>query len=74
MAGESGYESKVTARIDNELYVKVMQHFHHGQQTLLLRKIFDSLEILIDSNEFDKVTDYLYKGNDLTLPGVETNF
>lgn len=63
------YESKITARIDNDTYNDVMKHFHHGQQTLFLRKIFDSLKKLIDTNRFGEVTDYLYKEDDLILPG-----
>ena len=63
------YESKITARIDNDIYNAVMKHFHHGQQTLFLRKVFDSLKKLIDEDKFGEVTDYLYKEDDLILPG-----
>lgn len=61
-------ESKITARIDPALYHHVKDHFHHGQQTQFFREIFTSLVLLIEANEFDKVTDYLYKGTPLTLP------
>lgn len=64
----SSHESKVTARIDAVLYAKIQRHFHYGQQTKLFRKIFLSIEQLVDEGEFDKVTDYLYKGKPLTLP------
>lgn len=66
---KNDYSSKVTANIDNDLYTKVMVNFHYGQQTIFLRKIFESLKILIDTNKFDTVTDYLYKETDLILPG-----
>jgi len=65
------YERKVTARINNKLYTKVNEHFHHGQQTMLFRHIFESLASLIDAGKFDQVTDYLYKKESLTLPKVE---
>ena len=55
------YGSKITALIDNDTYNAVMKHFHHGQQTLFLRKIFASLKKLIEKDKFGEVTDYLYK-------------
>jgi len=67
----SNYESKVTANIDSDLYNKVMTHFHYGQRTIFFRKIFDSLKILIDTDRFSEVTDYLYKESDLNLPSKE---
>jgi len=69
MATEISYDSKVTANIDSVLYHKVMEQFHYGQRTIFFRKIFNSLQLLIDADEFDKVTDYLYKDADLVLPG-----
>jgi hypothetical protein len=69
MATETSYESKVTANIDSVLYHKVMEQFHYGQRTIFFRKIFNSLQLLIDSDEFNKVTDYLYNEADLILPG-----
>jgi len=66
---EASHESKVSARIDNDIYLQVQNHFHHGQQTMFLRKIYNSLKILIDKEGFGSVTDYLYKKSDLTLPG-----
>jgi len=71
MSSESGYESKLTARIDTELYSSVQEHFHHGQQTIFLRKIYLSLKKLIDDENFDAITDYLYKDSSLTLPNVK---
>lgn len=64
-------DSKVTARIKQETYTKVKENFHHGQQTQFFRQVFESIEQLINSGEFDKVTDYLYKGTALTLPARE---
>ena len=61
-------ESKLTARIDNELYGQVKDHFHHGQQTQFFRQVFDSLKVLIDNGDFNKVTDYLYNNKPLELP------
>ena len=66
------YESKVTANIDSDLYNKVMSHFHYGQRTIFFRKIFASLKILIDNDNFSEVTDYLYKESDLTLPNCSS--
>lgn len=65
-----GYECKVTARIDKELYDHVQDHFHHGQQTKLFRQIFSSLQTLINEDKFSEVLDYMYKGKPLTLPKV----
>lgn len=65
------HESKITARIDTDLYNKVQDHFHHGQQTHLFRNIFKSLDELITSGRFDEITDYLYKGKPMTLPEVK---
>jgi hypothetical protein len=65
------YESKVTARIDIDLYTKVQDNFYHGQQTLFFRNVFKSLEKIINENRFDEVTDYLYKGKSLTLPEID---
>ena len=64
-------ESKITARIDSDLYNKVQAHFHHGQQTQLFRNIFKSLDKLIVDDCFDEITDYLYKGKPLTLPEIK---
>ncbi len=66
-------ESKITARIDSDLYNKVQENFHHGQQTQLFRNIFNSLKQIIDSDSFDEITDYLYKGKALNLPGIEND-
>ena len=71
MSSESGYESKLTARIDTELYSSVQEHFHHGQQTIFLRKLYLSLKEIIDSGKFDDITDYLYKNKALTLPNIK---
>ena len=62
-------ESKLTARIDPELYNQIKDHFHHGQQTQFFRQVFESLHGLLKENRFDEVTDYLYKGSELRLPG-----
>jgi maltose-binding protein MalE len=67
----SAHESRVTARVDAVLYNKVQQHFHYGQQTKLLRNVYDSIQQLIEEGKFDEVTDYLYKGKALMLPSVE---
>lgn len=66
----SSHESKLTARIDQDLYNQIQNNFHHGQQTKLFRNIFESLKIIIDEDRFDEVTDYLYKGKPLTLPSI----
>ena len=65
------YESKATANIDSDLYNAVMNHFHHGQRTTFFRKVFHSLKILIDTDRFGEVSDYLYKEADLVLPGKD---
>ena len=70
MKTEYSFESKVTARIDRDLYNTVQKHFHHGQQTLFFRQIFESLKILIEEDKFDEVLDYLYRGKDLILPNM----
>lgn len=64
-------ESKITARIDSVLYYKVQSHFHHGQQSKLFRNIFESLDQIIKDGNFDKITDYLYKGKPLILPEIK---
>jgi len=61
-------ESKLTARIDTELYDKVKDHFHHGQQTQFFRQVFESLWQLIDEGKTSEITDYLYNNLALTLP------
>lgn len=63
-----GPESKVTARVDRELYDYVKSHFHQGQQTNLFRTIFTSLKQMIDEGNFSQVMDYMYGTADLTLP------
>lgn len=63
--------SKITARIDADLYAHMQEHFHYGQQTKLFRNIFVSIKALIAEDRFDEVTDYLYKNKPLTLPAVE---
>lgn len=65
------HESKITARIDTDLYNKVQDHLHHGQQTHLFRHVFKSLDKIISSGQFDEITDYLYKGKPLTLPEIK---
>ena len=65
------FECKVTARIDKDLYEQVQEHFHHGQQTKLFRQIFLSLKSLIADGKFNEVLDYMYKGKQLNLPGIE---
>ena len=64
-------ESKVTARIDKELYDKIQGKFYHGQQTLSFRNVFASLEKIINEGRYDEVTNYLYKGKALTLPAIK---
>ncbi len=66
-------ESKITARIDSDLYNQVQENFHHGQQTQLFRNIFKSLKEIITEDRFDEITDYLYKGKALNLPGIEND-
>lgn len=61
-------ESKVTARVDRDLYDYVKEHFHQGQQTNLFRNIFTSLKIMIDKDHFGEVMDYMYGTEDLVLP------
>lgn len=61
-------ESKVTARVDRELYAYVKDHFHQGQQTNLFRSIFNSLKILIEEDKFGEVMDYMYGTEPLVLP------
>lgn len=64
-------ESKITARIDSDLYNQVQSRFHYGQQTQLFRNIFESLDKLIKEDRFDEITDYIYKNKPLTLPKIE---
>ena len=66
----SAKESKLTARIDQELYEKVKGHFHHGQQTQFFRQVFESLGNLIDSGRSSEITDYLYNDKPMTLPVI----
>lgn len=61
-------ESKVTARVDRELYDYVKNHFHQGQQTNLFRTIFTSLKLMIDEGNFSQVMDYMYGTEELVLP------
>ena len=65
-------ESKVTARIDRELYEYVKNHFHQGQQTNLFRSIFISLKMLIDDDKFGEVMDYMYGEAPLILPNIKS--
>lgn len=67
----SNNESRITARIDAELYNKIQSNFHHGQQTKFFRTIFKSVEKIIDDGHYDKILDYLYKDAELVLPSVE---
>ena len=67
----SNNESRITARIDADLYNKIQSNFHHGQQTKFFRTIFKSVEKIIDSGHYDKILDYLYKDAELVLPSVE---
>ena len=71
MGGEYEHEGKVAARVDREIYDKVQKHFHHGQQTQLIRNIFESLSILSNENRFEEVMDYMYKGTELVLPKLQ---
>lgn len=64
-------ESRITARIDSDLYNKIQSNFHHGQQTKFFRNIFKSVEKIIDDGHYDQILDYLYKDAPLTLPKVE---
>ena len=64
-------ESRITARIDSNLYNKIQSNFHHGQQTKLFRQIFLSLKSIIIGGKLSEVLDYMYKGKPLTLPGIE---
>jgi len=64
-------DCKVTARIDEELYTMIHQNFYHGQQTLFFNTVFKSIKELIQTDRFNEVTDYLYKGKPLTLPAIE---
>jgi hypothetical protein len=64
-------ESKVTARVDRDLYDYVKNHFHQGQQTNLFRSIFTSLKQMIDEGRFGEVMDYMYGNADLVLPNVK---
>ena len=66
----SELDSRITARIDSELYNKIQDNFHHGQQTKFFRNVFKSLEKIIAEDNFDVILDYLYKGKPLTLPGI----
>ena len=66
----SELDSRITARIDSELYNKIQDNFHHGQQTKFFRNVFKSLEKIIEEDNFDTILDYLYKNKPLTLPGV----
>lgn len=61
-------ECKVTARIDEKLYSQIQENFYHGQQTLFFRAVFKSLKEIIDDGRFTEITDYMYKGKELTLP------
>ncbi len=64
-------ECKVTARINKDLYTQVQEHFHHGQQTKLLRQLFLSLDKLIKEDKLNEILDYMYKGKELKLPNME---
>jgi len=63
-------ECKVTARINKDLYTQVQEHFHHGQQTKLLRQLFLSLDTLIKDGKLNDILDYMYKGKALNLPAI----
>lgn len=64
-------ESKVTANIDTDLYSIVADHFHYGQRAIFFRKLFEAIKELIENDKWNEVTDFLYKGSDLTLPGQQ---
>lgn len=64
-------ESKITARIEKELYDKIQDKFYHGQQTLFFRTVFASLEKIIDEGRYDEVHDYMFKNKELILPAIK---
>jgi len=64
-------DCKVTARIEEDLYTMIQDNFYHGQQTLFFRNVFRSLKEIIKEDRFNEVTDYLYKGKQLTLPAID---
>jgi len=61
-------ESKITARVDPKIYAQVKKHFHHGQQAQFFRLLYKSLQTLIETDQTNKITDYLYNNQPLTLP------
>jgi len=62
-------ESKVTANVDSDVYITVSNNFHYGQRTIFFRKLFEALKELVEADKWNEVTDFLYKGSDLLLPG-----
>jgi hypothetical protein len=60
--------TKVTANVNSDIYDVVTPYFHYGQRGVFFNKLFESLKILIDAGEWNKVVDYMYNNTELLLP------
>lgn len=58
--------TKVTARIDNDLYRRVKKHFHHGQLQALFSQIFHTMDRMIERGQIMEIVTYI-QGKDSVI-------
>lgn len=64
--------AKLTARVDDDTYNTVMPHLHYGQQTALMKAIFESLAKLIDEEDgLGTIAQFIAKTAPITLNPIQ---
>ena len=61
-------QTKLTFRVDQDLYEDVKKKFHYGQLNALWRSVFYAIVTLVASDKGPQIYDFMYKGKDLLLP------
>ena len=59
--------TKVTVRIENDLYKRVKSKFYYGQLQTLFSKVFDSLDVMLGEDKIMEIVNFIQNKKDLRL-------
>lgn len=62
---------KVTARIDDDICMRVVGKMHYGQQTALMRAIFNGLDHILQTQGMEPIAKFISQTASLTLDPTE---
>jgi hypothetical protein len=68
------HQTKVSVKIDEDIYRMISKNLRYGQLTALFRQFFGSLAIVYKEKGFKEILLYINNLKELTLPRIKNEY